>query len=192
MGSGTSPSDWDFSPKRQSGAQRPALGLLGLLAHAEDAHERGRSGGNAWKDDVDEYVVSVEDEPDDADMQVVEDGLNAFVSSISKLEDLKLMAVLLRDGERRVVGGALGWTKRGWLEINVVWVREDLRGQGYGPRLMRAAEDEARARGCHSAYLNTFSFQAPGFYEKLGYEAFGVLDGYSGEHKRYHFQKRLR
>ncbi len=140
---------------------------------------------------MDPYVVSVEEEPDEADMQAVEDGLTAYVSSISKLEDLKLMAVLLRDSARQVVGGVLGWTKRGWLEINVVWVREDLRGQGYGSRLMRAAEDEARARGCHSAYLYTFSFEAPKFYEKLGYEAFGVLEGYSGEHKRYHFQKRL-
>jgi GNAT superfamily N-acetyltransferase len=122
-------------------------------------------------------------------MDVVEEGLQAYIAAHSKLVDLRLLAVLLRDANHRVVGGALGWTKRGWLELNVVWVREDLRGQGYGTRLVRAAEQEAIARGCRAVYLSTLSFEAPGFYPKLGYEEIGRLEGY--QDTRHHFQKRL-
>jgi ribosomal protein S18 acetylase RimI-like enzyme len=138
---------------------------------------------------VNSYTVCVEDNPPEEDMDVVEEGLQAYIAAHSKLVDLRLLAVPLRDEEHHVVGGALGWTKRGWLEINVVWVHEGLRGQGYGTQLMRAAEQEAIARGCRQVYLSTFNFQAPEFYRKLGYEEIGRLEGHKDI--RYHFQKRL-
>jgi ribosomal protein S18 acetylase RimI-like enzyme len=69
-------------------------------------------------------------------------------------------------------------------------VHDDLRGQGIGRDLMARAEQRAIALGCHSAWLDTFSFQAPRFYQKLGYEVFGVLD-YPPKHKRFFLQKRL-
>ena len=65
------------------------------------------------------------------------------------------------------------------------------RGQGVGSQLLAMAEQEAVARGCHSAYLDTFSFQALPFYQKQGYEVFGTLDNYPGEHKRYFLRKQL-
>ncbi len=135
------------------------------------------------------YTVRVEENSPEEDMDVVEEGLQAYIAARSPLVDLRLLAVLLRDEERHVVGGALGWTKRGWLEINVVWVHEQLRGQGYGTQLIRAAEQEAIARGCRQVYLSTLSFEAPEFYRKLGYEEIGRLEGYKDT--RYHFQKRL-
>src|SRR5215471_13287721 len=64
----------------------------------------------------------------------------------------------------------------GWLVIRHLWVRDDLRRRGVGRGLMALAEARAVERGCHSAWLDTFSFQARGFYEKLGYEGFGTLD----------------
>lgn len=66
-----------------------------------------------------------------------------------------------------------------------------LRGQGYGTQLLATAEAEGVRRGCHSAYLDTFSFQAPTFYEKCGYEIFGTLDAFPDEHQRFFMRKTL-
>ena len=69
-------------------------------------------------------------------------------------------------------------------------VADALRGKGIGCELMGAAEARAVERGCHSAWVDTFSFQAPGFYRKLGYQVFGELD-YPPGHRRIFLQKRL-
>jgi GNAT superfamily N-acetyltransferase len=70
-------------------------------------------------------------------------------------------------------------------------VLEKQRGQGHASKLMQAAEAEARARGCKHALLDTFSFQALGFYKKLGYVEFGRLSGFSGRHDRHYLYKSL-
>jgi N-acylglucosamine-6-phosphate 2-epimerase len=88
------------------------------------------------------------------------------------------------DGRARLVAGLVGtarfwWTGRGGLEIEELWVDEPLRGRGYGRRLVARVEDEARRRGCVFAHVRTFSFQARGFYERLGYRVVGRLDEYA-------------
>jgi len=93
------------------------------------------------------------------------------------------------DGE--IVGGVSGATYWGWLYVNLMWLKEDLRGQGYGKELLTLAEDEARQRGAKQSYLDTFSFQAPGFYQKQGYEVFGQLDDFPPGHQRYFLCKVL-
>jgi len=80
-----------------------------------------------------------------------------------------------RPGPQILVGLA-GATYCGWLFVKYLWVSDTLRRQGVGRELMGQAEGRARERGCHSTWLDTFSFQARGFYEKLGYEEFGRLD----------------
>ena len=72
-----------------------------------------------------------------------------------------------------------------------LWVREDLRGQGYGSRLLAAAEREASSRGCGQVLLDTHDFQAIDFYRKYGYEVFGVFGGIGGRHTRYFLRKQL-
>ncbi|MFN2303937.1 MAG: GNAT family N-acetyltransferase [Anaerolineales bacterium] len=94
-----------------------------------------------------------------------------------------------QDGE--IVGGVIGATYWNWLYVNLMWIRKDLRGQGYGAKLLTLAEDEARQRGAKHAYLDTFSFQAPDFYKKQGYEEFGRLDNFPGQYTRYFFSKDL-
>jgi len=88
------------------------------------------------------------------------------------------------------VAGLAGETYGGWLFIKYLWVHDDLRSLGFGRELMARAEERALERGCHSAWLDTFSFQARGFYEKLGYEEFGILD-YPPNHKRHFIKKPL-
>jgi GNAT superfamily N-acetyltransferase len=68
-------------------------------------------------------------------------------------------------------------------------VAEDLRGQDYGTKLMEAAELEARSRGCHAAYVDTFSFLALDFYRKVGYTIFGELEDFPKGHTRYFLRK---
>jgi GNAT superfamily N-acetyltransferase len=90
-----------------------------------------------------------------------------------------------------VVGGLWGRTVFGWLYVEVVFVPEALRGQGIGAELMSRAESEAIARGCRSAWLDTFEFQARGFYERLGYSCFGELKDYPVGFSRYFMKKVL-
>ena len=75
------------------------------------------------------------------------------------------------------MGGLIGRTNEvpEWLEVSVIWVAEDRRGQGTGRQLMRLAEEEAKRRGCRYARLATGDYQAPDFYHKVGYRLYGEL-----------------
>jgi len=97
----------------------------------------------------------------------------------------------LRGPDQEVVGGVIGSTHWGWLHIDLMWVKEELRGRGYGHRLLTLAEDEARQRGATNAYLDTFSFQAPDFYKRHGYQVFGELREFPPGHQRYYLTKQL-
>jgi GNAT superfamily N-acetyltransferase len=89
------------------------------------------------------------------------------------------------------LGGAHGWTGWNWLHVDALWLREDVRHKGYGKRLLLVTEAEAIKRGCRYAELQTFSFQARGFYEKLGYKVFAQLDDFADVHKWYFLKKDL-
>ncbi len=99
-------------------------------------------------------------------------------------------ALLLRDDAGKVAAGLSGALSWGWLFVDALWVSDELRGRGIGRALMIGAEDFARAKDCHSAWLDTF--QASGFYTRLGYESFGVLEDYPLGQSRHFLRKRLR
>lgn len=105
--------------------------------------------------------------------------------------DREQLYILLRDDDGKIHGGLNGSTCRGWLFVENLVVHEELRGQGYGSRLLTAAEEEARKRGCHAAYLDTYSFQARPFYEKRGYAVFGTLEDCPAGHQRFFLSKKL-
>jgi len=102
-----------------------------------------------------------------------------------------LLRVFARDADGSVIGGLLADTYWQYLEVHKLWVSEAHRKAGHASRLLNAAETEARRRGCKHAFLDTFSFQAFGFYQKLGYSEFGRLEEFSGEHDRHYLHKRL-
>ena len=79
----------------------------------------------------------------------------------------------------------------GWLTVETLWVRANPRGERLGSRLLVAGEELGRARGCHGAHLTTYSFQAPGFYERHGYERFGELHDYPGDQSMVFLRKKL-
>jgi GNAT superfamily N-acetyltransferase len=136
-----------------------------------------------------QYRLTVEDEPEAAALEVLSHSLEDFNQSRWPGHlAWRPLGIFIRD-TGAIVAGLSGETYCGWLVIKYLWVRDDLRRRGIGRELMAQAEAHAVERGCHSAWLDTFSFQARGFYEKLGYVEFGTLD-YPPMHKR-HFMKKL-
>jgi GNAT superfamily N-acetyltransferase len=104
----------------------------------------------------------------------MEDRLYEFNSAATGITDGEWLAIFVRDEDQRIVAGICGNTWGGCAEIRQFWVEEARRKQGLGTRLLGAAEQEARRRGCRQMVLMTFSFQAPAFYAKHG---FGVVTG---------------
>jgi GNAT superfamily N-acetyltransferase len=138
------------------------------------------------------YTMTIEETPDPADARFVFERLREFNRSRTGIDDgHRRLAILVRDEAGAIVGGLLGDTFWGWLYVSILWIDESLRGQGYGHRLLVAAEQEAIARGCHHALLDTMSFQARPFYEKYGYTVFGELHDIPVGHSRYYMQKPL-
>ncbi len=78
------------------------------------------------------------------------------------------------------------------MHIDSLWVDESIRKQDWGSKLMKMAEDEARKRGCTICYTDTFSWQASGFYEKLGYTLYGKLDGFPEDSALSYYSKKLK
>jgi len=103
----------------------------------------------------------------------------------------RLLVIPIHDDTGTVAGGLWGYTLFGWLHVQMLFVPECLRNRGVGAALMAAAETEARARGCRGAHVDTFSFQAVRFYQKLGFSQFGVLNDCPPGHARLFFCKRF-
>jgi len=118
-------------------------------------------------------------------------GLQSFNRRFVPDPDFQPLVFLLRSSPDRVAGGLVGETGWKWLHIHWLWVEESARGKGFGQQLMQAAEREAAMRGCVAAHLDTFEFQALGFYERTGYTVFGTLENYPPGFRRYFLSKPL-
>src|SRR5262245_6942256 len=127
--------------------------------------------------DVD--LVPIDPTPDE--VQYLEDRIYEFNSRVTGLADGAWLAFFVREGGR-IVAGICGNTWGGTCELRQFWVEESQRHRGLGTKLLQAAEHEARRRGCTQIVLMTFSFQAPAFYERNGFEIVATLN----EHPRGH------
>ena len=136
--------------------------------------------------------IKLEKNPKRKDIRFLAKSLGRYnIAQTRRMDDWKPFGIFVRDRKKKIVGGLYAESWAGWLEIKLLWFREELRGKGFGIKLMQLAEKEGVKLGCKYARLDTFSFQAPEFYKKLGYKVFGVLANYPGEHKRYFLKKRL-
>ena len=117
--------------------------------------------------------LTVADEATPEDLQFLEEQINEFNFTSTGIRDARGLVILLRDADRTIYAGLSGHTWGGVAEIRFLWVDESKRRTGIGSRLLRAADDEARARGCRKIVLSTHSFQAPDFYRKHGYMVAG-------------------
>ena len=137
------------------------------------------------------YTVTVEEAPRNDDVQRLSQGLTDHALPHTRVPGFRPLGVFMRDEHGTLLGGVWGHVNWNWLSINLVWVAEALRRGGHGRRLMAELEAAARVRGCEHAHLDTFSYQARPFYERLGYEVFATLDDYPRGHRRFFMKKRL-
>ncbi len=136
-----------------------------------------------------EFLIDAQPAP--GDVQYLEDRLYEFNSAATGIRDGEWLAILVRDETHRIVAGLCGNTWGGCLEIRQFWVDEERRRRGLGTRLLAAAEQEARRRGCQQVVLMTFGFQATDFYARHGFDVVAVVDDHPRGHKNMLLQKRL-
>lgn len=136
-------------------------------------------------------ALEVVDEPGRELLELLSDSLFEHNSRVTGTRDFRWFAVVLRDASGDVVGGSTGWTRWGWLHLDVLWIDDARRGEGHGRRLLRETENVASARGCSLVTLETASFQAPGFYRCHGYEEMFAHDVPEHGIRKHFFRKVL-
>ena len=114
-----------------------------------------------------------------------------FNAAATGHHDGRELSIAVRGGDGDLLAGLTGWTWGGCGYVELLWVRGDQRGSGLGTRLLAAAEDEIRRRGCDRVALSTHSFQAPDFYARFGYTECGRTPGYPHGHDEIHLLKPL-
>ena len=135
--------------------------------------------------------VDLEEHPRVEDARVVAEGLLDFNRAVIGDPNEVQLGVFVRDAAGRVVGGLLGHVRWKWVYVAKLWLPDAVRGHGVGSRVMREIEEYAVRHECHGIYLDTFEYQALPFYRKLGYEQFGVLEGYPPGYRQFHLRKNL-
>jgi GNAT superfamily N-acetyltransferase len=139
-----------------------------------------------------QFDIVASDTASQDDRAAILDLLVAYNDSRTAPHGHKPVAILLRDRVAgNTIGGLWGRSVYDWLHVELLAVPEELRGQGVGSALMRQAEAMAIERGCVGIWLDTFGFQARGFYEKLGYQVFGVVDDHPRGWQRFFLRKVL-
>ena len=101
------------------------------------------------------------------------------------------LGIYYEDEDKKKLAGLTGETFGNWLCVHYLFVSDKLRGKGVGSELLNAAESEAKRRGCKYAFVDTFSFQAPEFYKKHGYNEVFTLENYPYTGKRHYYTKEL-
>jgi GNAT superfamily N-acetyltransferase len=136
-------------------------------------------------------IPAAESEPRPEDVRFLEDQLYLYNVEQTGFDNGQWLTFFVRDGAGTIVAGLHGWTWGGVGRVQTLWVRKDLRGHGFGARLLAAAETEAKARGCDRLTLDTYSFQAPLFYQKKGYEVVDSIEDALPPHRLYRLKKSL-
>jgi GNAT superfamily N-acetyltransferase len=138
-----------------------------------------------------ELRLALEAHPDKTTVEAIEEGLAAYNEQLAPGGRWAPLWLVGRDSAGAVQAGLKAITEYDWLFVNWLWVAEPYRRQGIGSRLLSDAEAVARERGCTSIYLDTFSFQAPDFYRRLGFKEFGRLSDFPPGHTRFWLSKPL-
>jgi GNAT superfamily N-acetyltransferase len=125
--------------------------------------------------------------------EVLDKGLDEynFAATGTSKEDQDSFSVRVTGADGEVIGGLTAWTWAGLCGISMLWVHQDYRKEGWGARILAAAEEEARRRGCDRVCVSSFTFQAPDFYQKRGYVETGRTLGIPGGGEDVHMFKRL-
>jgi len=133
----------------------------------------------------------VETDPRPEDIRFLEERLYEFNIQATGISDANLLGLFVRAADGSLLGGAFGWTWGGTCYIRYLFVPVNMRKQGQGTMLVRAVEEDAKSRGCQQIVLETHDFQAPGFYQKLGFEVVSRVGDYPRGHQYLTLVKRL-
>jgi GNAT superfamily N-acetyltransferase len=125
------------------------------------------------------------------DIAAIGSNLSAFNEQDVGASERRILGVLAKSDEGVLMAGLSGYTAWGWLYIQWLWVHDDLRGQHMAGRMLDAAEDEARSRGCRAAWIDTFNPAAEKAYTRQGYTVFGELPDFPLGRSRKFLQKQL-
>ncbi|MBZ9858518.1 GNAT family N-acetyltransferase [Mesorhizobium sp. CA12] len=117
-----------------------------------------------------------------AELGAVEERLDKDNRRLTGRGDDRALVFALRDEQGRAVGAAAGYSWAGIAELTLMWVDEAYRGLGLGRKLLDAFVAEAAARGSLRIWVSTHDFQAPGLYEKAGFERMAELTGWPEGH----------
>lgn len=123
--------------------------------------------------------------------QVIGDLIRSYNRSKREAAESEPLNLYVEDDSGELMAGLVAETFGNWLEIEYLFVKEDLRGQGIGSKLLQQAESEAKKRNCCYVFVNTYQFQAPAFYEKQGYKEVFTLKDYPYTGQRHYYQKKL-
>jgi GNAT superfamily N-acetyltransferase len=135
--------------------------------------------------------MRIDDQVTEQDEREVIRGLRHFNEVRLGPKNESSVRFVVRGDDGSVLGGLIGEIRWNWMYVSKLWVSDAARGKGFGTKLMQAAEDLARQRGCTDVSLDTFEFQAKPFYDKLGYRLFGTLHGYPPGYKQFYLTKHL-
>ena len=138
-----------------------------------------------------EYHIAYVEQPEESAWGIIGRGVSHYNTQQVGESQFQRLCFALYAPDETIVGGVMAELYWGWMHVDLLWVKDELRGQGYGHRLLVLAEEEARKRGARHAYLDTFSFQAPDFYTRYGYQVFGELDDFPAGQRRYFMTKEL-
>ena len=123
--------------------------------------------------------------------QVIGDLIRSYNRSKREVAESEPLNLYVEDEHGEIMAGLVAETFGNWLDIEYLFVKEDLRGQGIGSKLLQQAESEAKNRNCRYVFVNTYQFQAPAFYQKYGYKEVFTLKDYPYTGQRYYYQKDL-
>jgi GNAT superfamily N-acetyltransferase len=138
-----------------------------------------------------ELSLTVTATPSSVELEAIGGNLAAFNEADVGPAGRTLLAVVARNHAGTITAGVSGYTAWGWLYVQWLWVAETARGQGLAGRMLTLAEDEARSRGCHASYIDTFNPVALRIYQRAGYAPFGQLEDFPKGRTRTFLQKRL-
>ena len=124
-------------------------------------------------------------------VQFLEDRIYEHNSTTIDRDDVRLFSWIVRDENNEIIAGIAGWTWASVCEITQLWVDEKMRKTGVGKMLLEAAEAEARNKGCITVLVKSYSFQAPHFYNKYGYQIEHILYGFPQGYQYYTLVKKI-
>jgi GNAT superfamily N-acetyltransferase len=134
---------------------------------------------------------TIDDDMTSEEAAFIQRKLVEFADSHAAPRDGRNIGVVLRDAGGDVVGGVRAYKVWDRLKIDAFWLGEGLRRKGWGTQLLSRLEDIARDLGCRNAVLDTFDFEARGFYERNGYTVVGETKDFPEGHSQFHLEKRL-